>query len=359
MGSKSLNQGTEKNDGKKYVSQAEVPRYALEDALKVAKALYDDFGGRNASAAPHQLAIATDISPTSTNWKFITGASIAYGLTNGGYNAQSISLAELGRRILSPTEEGDENKAKAEAVLKPQVLRKFFDKYNRSKFPQDNIAKNILEEMGVPTNRLDELLNIIKKNGRFAGIIHDTKTGPFVAIESGTIQSTKKVEEAEIFRYEESPSSLPPTVQQPSMTEKNIRVFISHGKNKAIVQQIKELITYGKLTPIVAEEQETTSKPVPEKVLAEMRSCFAGVIHIEAEELLLDEKGDKKPQLNDNVLIEIGAALALYGNNIILLVKKGISLPSNLQGLYLCNYEGDKLDYDSTMKLLKTLSQFS
>ena len=57
-------------------------------------------------------------------------------------------------------------------------------------------------------------------------------------------------------------------------------------------------------------------------------------------------------------LIEIGAAMAVYGKKIILLVEKGVSLPSNLQGLYRCEFEGDKLEYDSPMKLLKTFSQF-
>ncbi|MBD5084001.1 MAG: nucleotide-binding protein [Clostridiales bacterium] len=58
------------------------------------------------------------------------------------------------------------------------------------------------------------------------------------------------------------------------------------------------------------------------------------------------------------MLIEIGAAIALYGNRIILLCHKGISLSSNLQGLYRCEYDGDKLDYEATMKLLKTFNSF-
>ena len=55
---------------------------------------------------------------------------------------------------------------------------------------------------------------------------------------------------------------------------------------------------------------------------------------------------------------EIGAAMALYGKKVILLVEHGVTLPSNLQGLYRCDFAGDKLEYDSTMKLLKTFSQF-
>ena len=62
--------------------------------------------------------------------------------------------------------------------------------------------------------------------------------------------------------------------------------------------------------------------------------------------------------LNPNVLIEIGAALALYKRNFILLVEKGVQLPSNLQGLYEVRYEGGKLDYEATMKLLRAFSDF-
>jgi len=53
-------------------------------------------------------------------------------------------------------------------------------------------------------------------------------------------------------------------------------------------------------------------------------------------------------------LLKIGAAMALYGKKVILLVQRGVALPSNLQRLYRCNFEGEKLDYDATMKLLKT-----
>ena len=110
--------------------------------------------------------------------------------------------------------------------------------------------------------------------------------------------------------------------------------------------------------PVVAQEHETPSKPVPEKVLDDMRSCFAGIIHVASEDELLDREGTVHHKINENVLIEIGAAMALYKGNFILLVQKGIHLPSNLQGLYRCEYEGTKLDYEATMKLLKAFSEF-
>ena len=136
------------------------------------------------------------------------------------------------------------------------------------------------------------------------------------------------------------------------------RVFITHGKNSKILNQVKELVTYGKLEPVVAMERETAAKPVPQKVMDDMRMCGAAVIHVSAEGVLYDQANREVPQINGNVLIEIGAAMALYGQRFVLLVEQGVDLPSNLQGLYECRYEGDELDMPATMKLLKALSEF-
>ncbi len=135
-------------------------------------------------------------------------------------------------------------------------------------------------------------------------------------------------------------------------------MFISHGKQRAVATQIRELLAFGNFEPVVSIERESTAIPVPEKVFEDMRSCGAGVIHVGGEGKYLDREGGEHSKINDNVLIEIGAAMALYGKKVVLLVEKGVTLPSNLQGLYRCDFEGDRLDYEATMKLLKTFSQF-
>ena len=136
------------------------------------------------------------------------------------------------------------------------------------------------------------------------------------------------------------------------------RVFITHGANKKILAQVKELVTYGRFEPVVAMEHETPAKPVPEKVMSDMRTCRAAVIHVSAESVLFDEDGNEVPQINGNVLIEIGAAMALYADKFVLLVEEGLKLPSNLQGLYECRYSGDELTMTATMKLLKAFNEF-
>jgi predicted nucleotide-binding protein len=56
------------------------------------------------------------------------------------------------------------------------------------------------------------------------------------------------------------------------------------------------------------------------------------------------------------VLIEIGAAMALYGRRFILLVLDGVTLPSNLQGLYEVRYVGEALDGEATIRLLEAIN---
>lgn len=134
------------------------------------------------------------------------------------------------------------------------------------------------------------------------------------------------------------------------------RVFITHGKNKAFIEPVKKLLSFGELEAVVATERQTVSQPVPDKVMADMRTCGAAIIHVEDEQRLLDASANEHVVLNPNVLIEIGAAMALYGRRFILLVKEGIKLPSNLQGLYEVRYRGETLDGEATIKLLEAIN---
>jgi len=83
-------------------------------------------------------------------------------------------------------------------------------------------------------------------------------------------------------------------------------------------------LAYGNFDPVVSVDNETMSKPLSDKVLDDMRACSFTVIHVEEENVLLDAAGEKHVSLNQNVLIEIGAALALHKNRFVLLVKEGV-----------------------------------
>lgn len=348
------------------VSQTDFPNNGIRQALRIAQALWDNFAGKG--AAPHQIAMAIEMSPTSGSWRNLTGSSIAYGLTDGGYNAGQITLTELGRRIVAPTVEGDDTAAKVDAILRPRVLREFWQRYDKAKFPKDDIAKNVLIGLGLPKDRVERALEVLKDAGQFAGVMHDTKGGLFVALGTPTPTSTPQLGSLADLEEDEDAhdsvqaaqaltSKFPMPIAPAAATAIN-RVFITHGKNAKILEQVKQIVQYGKFEAVVAQEHETTSKPVPQKVLDDMRSCQAAVIHVGVDAYLLNESGEKVPQLNGNVLIEVGAAMALYKGNFVLLVEDGATLPSNLQGLYECRYNGDELGMEATMKLLRAFNDF-
>jgi predicted nucleotide-binding protein len=141
-----------------------------------------------------------------------------------------------------------------------------------------------------------------------------------------------------------------------SVTIVKPKIFISHGKNMAIVEQLKVMLDLNNLEYEVAVEEETSAIPVPEKVFNAMHSCNAAVITVTADET--EKRADGKYVVNQNVLIEIGAAFVLYQKRVILVWDKNVEVPSNLQGLYRCEFTGSEFSWADGMKLMKAISNF-
>jgi hypothetical protein len=165
-------------------------------------------------------------------------------------------------------------------------------------------------------------------------------------------------DEAEVDGAAPAEEIEPPTGERPeeSSVPERVRVFIAHGRNMDIVEQVHTMLGIADIDFEVAEEEETTAIPVPDKVLDAMRRCQAGVIVVSVEEGRRSEDGDYT--INENVLIEIGTAFVLYERRVVLVWDKRLPVPSNLQGLYRCEFEGDELTWSAGMKLLKAIQQF-
>lgn len=344
-----------KPDKRPYVSQADLPSHALRDALRVPQAITDNYAG--GPTAPHDVAMALDLSPTSSGWRDLSAVSAGYGLTKGTWNAAKIELTDRGKRATAPTAEGDDLRARAEAALHPKVLARFFEKYNKAKFPPDHIAKNVLQqEVGVPADRVDAALKVIKDNGQFVGFIRETKTGPFVAIEDPQPVPVRipaePPEEAEPGATGEEQTPPPAAIPIAPATAGEFKVFIAHGKNIAIVDQVKAILDLYDIDYEVAAEEETAAIPVPAKVMAAMRRCQASVMIVTAEEA--SKTGDEY-QINTNVLIEIGTAFVLYDQRVVLVWDKRLKVPSNLQGLYRLEFEGSELSFAAGTRLAKAV----
>src|SRR5438045_655124 len=83
--------------------QEDVPSYSLDQALRVAKSIRDNYAYK--PSKPVNVAGAMGMTHTAGPFRSITGASVAYGLTTGAAQAPEIAITPLGMRIVRPITE--------------------------------------------------------------------------------------------------------------------------------------------------------------------------------------------------------------------------------------------------------------
>ena len=346
--------------------KSDFPKHTLTEALKVARALADKNGGQ--PLPPTETAIAMGLSPGSSEFRILLSSSIKYGLTSGSYNSERVSLEEAGRNIVEPRSPEDERRSLILAALTPPTFRAIYDYFRSKKLPDEAFFVNtVVREFQVPREHAVKCVQVFTTNLEQTALIHVTNTGKWLSTDTGGIvvapvspASNQLNGDGDADTEEET--KLPPITQHKATPavegDKRLsRVFITHGKNTAFIIPLKDLLSFGQLEAIVSTERESVAQPVPDKVMNDMRSCGAAIIHVEDEQKLIDANEREQIVVNPNVLIEIGAAMALYGRRFILLVKEGIELPSNLQGLYEVRFSGEKLDGEVTIKLLKAINE--
>ena len=361
-----------------YIRQSDVPLMTIDEALRIPQAILDHYAGK--PTLPLYVAKALSVDPKGSTFKFLSGAAIAFGLIEGGAQASSISVTELSKRILRPKTEGEDMIGRRQAVLTPRIFKEFLTNYDGSPFPRQDLALNVLEDMGVPREKANEVLARIENCAKSVGFIEEIKGKQYVTLQGATSnvsngdsaidpnEMEEEIENEPEEQYKQTEEKKKQPITQPVQfskqstlataiadDERRRRVFITHGKNQELVEPIKKLLEFGELIPVVSVQKQSVSKPVPEKVMDDMRACGAAIIHVDADTTIIDKDDKEHVLLNPNVLIEIGAAMAFYGRRFILLVRDGVKLPSNLQGLYEVRYSNNILDATATIKLLEAI----
>jgi hypothetical protein len=339
--------GDENGGAKKrlYLSQSDVPQSSLSDARRVAQALADEFGKQ--PTKPLQVAKAMDLAPGGGQFKRLTGASVGYGITDGAANAPKIALTDLGRRIVAPTAEGDDAAALRTAFLTPRVIREFLKKYNESKFPSTHIAKNVLETLGVPEDRTEAVLTLIRDGGRSLGLLQEVAGKEYVDL-SGSVPPPPAEEEGADEEPDESddetPEVSPPDLESPQheQTRPNA-IFVGHGQNKKPREQLTKLLDQYKIPYKVAEEEPNKGRPIPIKVKETMRECGAAILIFSADEELRDDDGKTVWRPSENVVHELGASSVLYDDRIIIFREEDVSLATNYESIGYITFEKDDL----------------
>jgi hypothetical protein len=202
--------------------QSDFPNFSISEGIIIAKTLSEQYGGT--ATAPHDVAFALKTTPGSNKWKYLVGASNAYGLTKGAYNSKQLELSPLGRKYVSPTEPGDDKRALREAIMKPKIMGSFYSKYNHNNFPDTVIAENVLQGMGLPKNRASKAVKILIENGLTTGILRELPSGSYyVALEEPSTPAKHEKPE-----------------EKPGLHEEKI------GEDRETPPRISDKLTFGK-----------------------------------------------------------------------------------------------------------------
>ena len=146
---------------------SQYPPVSLSDALMLAQTIWE----HNAGNEMRRLTIFDYLqrSPESSTSRGLITASSAYGLTQGGYAAETIKLTERGRAIV----ERNDAQAKLDAILGISLFAAFFDRY-RSTIPSSQAAIDWLKSRGIPEKAAPACFEVILSNGEFVGLIQVT-----------------------------------------------------------------------------------------------------------------------------------------------------------------------------------------
>ena len=121
------------------------------------------------------------------------------------------------------------------------------------------------------------------------------------------------------------------------------RVFISHHGTDSLVGHITSAL---ELADLQAETMDRArAERSIDKTMEAFKRCEAVII------VVADEKAD------DLLLIHIGAALVHFEKRLLLVIRKGLSLPVDVNGASRCEIE-DEFTWDAGLELMRTLKHF-
>lgn len=171
---KAAKKAVSKTKAKQQISSDDLPKKTLEDALKVATSIKENYGKQ---ATWEDVAKAMGFSPTNPNNKYYLWSASAYGIVTKGDDS-TYAISETGRKILAPTYEGEDREGIVKAIATPSVLARFYSDYNSALLPTGDIFTNVLEQRySVPANRVDETKNLIIENARFGKLLEEQADG--------------------------------------------------------------------------------------------------------------------------------------------------------------------------------------
>ena len=355
------------------LSNRPYPPVSLATALQVAEAISE----KNASRPMNRLLLAEamDYSPSSSGFRERVAASVKYGLTEGNYNSETISLTSLGVAVTRPRNEAERIEAKRNALRAIPLFDDLIRHFTNAKLPEPDFLKNVLERdpFNINPTWSASAAEAFTENASEVGYLRNIGGSPHIVLDaSGTTledvaQPDERVDEPDGMPQDHAASdpvrdsSTPGSngdIEQPTrdspVRSVPMQLFIAHGANRKPLEQLKEILNSWKVPFLVAVDEANAGRPISEKVADTMRQCSAGIFIFTADEHFRSEAGETVSRPSQNVVFELGAASLLFGRKIVILKESGVTFPSDFSDLGWIEFDKDALDAKA-MELLREM----
>jgi hypothetical protein len=337
------------------------PRDSLKKALKLAEAIESHNAGRPYDRI--DLASTLNVSPNSESYRGLITSASRYGITEGGRAADKIALTALGSSIVAPTSEVGVSVSLRQAMLNPPLFNQILTFYDRKMLPRPEILRNsIRKQFGVAAEDADACLNVLMQNIGDFDLTLTVKGNTFLKLDKlGSQVSTgtdiERAEEGEGSTDEELVIVDEPQAGSHVSLQGPKQIFIAHGKNRTPLSQIQRILDQFKVKYMVAVDEPHQGRPISAKVADIMKNCSSAIFIFTADEETKDSAGNMRYRPSDNVVYELGAASALYGNKIVIFKEEGVDFASDFSDIGYISFEKDRLDVKA-MDLMKELVAF-
>lgn len=349
------------------------PPISLATALQVAEAIAD----KNASRPMNRLLLAEAMSysPSSSGFRERVAASVKYGLTEGSYSSQTISLTSLGVAVTRPRNEAERIESKRKVLRAIPLFDDLIRHFTNAKLPEPDFLKYILERypFNIDPTWSASAAEAFTEDAREVGYLRDIGGSPHIVLDASGATPAKLPQSDELVdeTNRESPFQAardpvkdsftagsagdvePPTRDSP-VRPVPMQLFVAHGANRKPLEQLKEILNSWKVPFLVAVDEANAGRPISEKVADIMRQCSAGIFIFTADEHFRSDAGETVSRPSQNVVYELGAASLLYGRKIVILKESGVTFSSDFSDLGWIEFDKDALDAKA-MELLREM----
>ncbi len=141
-------------------SRIEFPYYSLDEAIKLAKGVFDL--GTNCQI--DQLAGHLDQSAKGGGFRVKLMAARTFGLIN--YTQGNVSLTDLGSQIVEPDQERE---ARAQSFLKVPLYNAIYEQFKGKTLPGDKGLEGAMVNLGVAAKQKDKARQAFNRSAKEAG----------------------------------------------------------------------------------------------------------------------------------------------------------------------------------------------